>query len=115
MPPQPELENPAEIRVLVTAFAKEEQAAEVVRSLVREQLVACGSLLRGARSIYVWEGNLEDTEEIVVLLKTTIAAANRAVDRLKTLHPYDVPEILVLPAESANAAYTKWMAEIVTI
>ena len=113
MPPQPEPENPAEIRILVTSFAKEEHAADVVRSLVRERLVACGSLLRGARSIYAWEGNLEDTEEVVVLLKTTTAAANRAADRLKTLHPYDVPEVVGLRMEDVSGAYGRWiMAEV---
>jgi periplasmic divalent cation tolerance protein len=104
--------NPtSEIRILVTTFSKEEQATEVVRTLVREQLVACGTLLRGARSIYVWQGNLEDTEEIVVIFKTTATAAPAAAARLKELHPYEVPEILVLSAESTNAAYALWVAE----
>ncbi|MGH8048922.1 MAG: divalent-cation tolerance protein CutA [Chthoniobacterales bacterium] len=103
MPPQPEL------RVLVTTFSKEEEAAEIVRTLVRDQLVACGTLIRGARSIYVWQGNMEDSDEIVVIFKTTTAEA--AAARLKELHPYEVPEILVLTPESANAAYTRWVAD----
>lgn len=106
MPQPPE---PAALRCLITTFAKEEEAAEVTRTLVRERLAACGTLIRNARSIYTWQGNLEDTEEIVVILKTT--RADDAGSRLKELHPYDVPEILVLTPESANAAYSKWVAD----
>jgi periplasmic divalent cation tolerance protein len=101
----------SEIRILVTTFAKEEHATDIVRTLVREQLVACGTLLRGARSIYVWQGNLEDAEEIVVIFKTTAEAAPSAAARLKELHPYEVPEILLYEAESLNPAYTKWVGD----
>jgi len=102
------------IQILVTTFSKEEEAAEVVRTLVREQLAACGTLLRGARSIYVWQGNLEDSEEIVVILKTTAEAAPAAATRLKELHPYEVPEILILTPECANPAYAGWIAGTVS-
>jgi periplasmic divalent cation tolerance protein len=101
----------SESRLLVTTFAKEEQATEIVRTLVRERHVACGTLLRGARSIYIWQGRLEDVEEIVVHFKTTAAAAPGAAARLKELHPYDVPEILVLAPDCANAAYAQWVGD----
>jgi periplasmic divalent cation tolerance protein len=101
----------SELRLLVTTFAKEEQATEIVRTLVRERHVACGTLLRGARSIYVWQDQLEDAEEIVVHFKTTAAAAPKAAARLKELHPYDVPEILVLAPDCADAAYAQWVGE----
>jgi periplasmic divalent cation tolerance protein len=103
--------SPPELRLLVTTFAKEEQATEVVRTLVREQLIACGTLLRGARSIYVWKDNLEDCEEIVVLLKTTAGRAADASARLKALHPYEVPEILTYTPEAADATYAQWIAD----
>jgi periplasmic divalent cation tolerance protein len=99
------------LRLLLTTFANEEQAAEAVRTLAREQLVACGTLLPRARSIYIWQGNLEDAEEIVVVLKTTPAAVDAAAARLKELHSYEVPEILVLSPESASPAYTRWVSE----
>lgn len=101
------------IRILVTTLAKEEQASDIVRTLVREHLAACGTLLPRARSIYAWEGSIEDSQEVVVLVKTTTACAARAADRLRMLHPYEVPEILVFDAESANAAYGQWIADYV--
>jgi periplasmic divalent cation tolerance protein len=107
MPSQP---DNAALRCIVTTFSKEDQAAEIVRTLVREQLVACGTLLRGARSIYKWKDAIEDCDEIVVIFKTTEASLPYAIVRLKELHPYEVPEILVLSPECANAAYGQWVA-----
>ncbi len=100
-----------ELKLLVTTFAKEEHATAIARTLVRERLVACGTLLRGARSIYVWQGQLEDSDEIVVLFKTTADAAPKAAARLQELHPYECPEILVLSPECANAAYARWVGD----
>lgn len=105
--------SPPELRILVTTFAKEEQAAEIIRTLVRERLAACGTLIRNARSIYAWQEGLEDSEETVVLFKTTVDAAPAAARRLKELHPYEVPEILQLAAGCANAAYGRWVSGIV--
>jgi periplasmic divalent cation tolerance protein len=103
--------SPPELRIIVTTFSKEEQAKEVVRSLVREQLVACGTLTRGARSIYFWQGEIHDSDEIVATFKTTAKNAPAATARLQELHPYEVPEILVLTPECANAAYGQWVAD----
>lgn len=111
MPQPPE----SRIRILVTTFAKEEEASDVVRTLVREHLAACGTLLPRARSIYAWEGSIEDSEEVVVLLKTTTDCATRVADRLKALHSYEVPEVLVLDADCANAAYGQWIADFVSL
>jgi len=100
MPPLPEL------RCIVTTFEKEEQAAEVIRTLVRERLIACGTFIHGARSIYIWQEEMHDSEEIVAILKTT--RPDEAASRLAELHPYEVPEILVMTPESVNEAYLGW-------
>jgi periplasmic divalent cation tolerance protein len=102
------------VNLLVTTFAKEEQAAEAVRTLVQEHFAACGTLLHRARSIYIWNGKPEDAEEIVVWIKTSSARAEAAATRLREIHPYDCPEILVLDAQSLNPAYTAWIKELTT-
>lgn len=98
------------IQILVTTFAQESDATAAVRTLVLERLVACGTLLHRARSIYVWQDAVQDVEEIVVLLKTTSARAEAAAARLRDIHPYECPEVLVLDAASLNPAYTAWIA-----
>ncbi len=100
-----------EFKILVTTFAKEADATTAVRTLVIEKLAACGTLLHRARSIYIWEGKIEDAEEIVVWIKTTAAQAPAAAARLRELHPYACPEILALDAASLNPAYSAWIME----
>lgn len=100
---------PPEVTVLLTSFAREADATGTVRTLVNERLVACGTLLHRARSIYVWQGNITDTEEIIVLLKTSPDRAAAAAARLREIHPYECPEILTLDASSLNPAYTAWL------
>ncbi|HEY8900170.1 MAG TPA: divalent-cation tolerance protein CutA [Chthoniobacterales bacterium] len=103
--------SPPEVRLLVTTFAKEADATSAVRMLIREKLAACGTLFHRARSIYIWDGKLEDTEEIVVWIKTSPTRTEAAAQRLREIHPYDCPEILTLDAQSLNPAYTSWVNE----
>lgn len=101
---------PPEVSLLLTSFAREADATGAVRTLVNERLVACGTLLHQARSIYVWEEKIADTDEILVLLKTTPDRAEAAAARLREIHPYECPEILALDAASLNPAYAAWLA-----
>jgi len=97
------------IRVVLTTFSDQETAAQVVRTLVSENLAACGTILPGARSIYRWKEKIEDTSEVVVLFK--IAAADDALltKRLVELHPYDVPEVISLEPSSVEETYARWV------
>jgi len=70
------------MKLVLTTFANAEDAAKAVRTLVEERLAACGTILPGARSIYQWEGNIEDTTEAVVFLKTSEERSARLEERL---------------------------------
>jgi periplasmic divalent cation tolerance protein len=78
--------------------------------LVGEKLIACGTILPGARSIYEWEGKMEDATEVLVLFKTAGPAYAKLEKRLLKLHPYDMPEIVALEAGAASKAYAAWVA-----
>ena len=95
--------------VVLTTLASREDARALVRSLVEDRLVACGTLLADATSIYRWEGSLKEESEVVVLLKTDSSqweALSAAVERR---HPYTVPELLALPVTSGLARYLSWV------
>lgn len=96
------------MKIVFTTFASEESAAEVVRQLVEERLVACGTLVPGARSIYTWEGKVEDSRECLVLLKTT--RFSELESRLRELHPYELPEIVGVETRALSPAYADWVA-----
>jgi len=99
------------IRVVLTTFRSQDDAARVIRQLVEEKLAACGTILPGARSIYAWQGQIEDTTEAVVLLKTALETAPHLERRLAALHPYDTPEIIVLNPELVSEKYALWVIE----
>ncbi|MEJ2502011.1 MAG: divalent-cation tolerance protein CutA [Gemmatimonadota bacterium] len=91
-----------------------ETATRLVRTLVEEGVAACGNILPGIRSVYRWQGRVEEEAEALVLFKTTAAGAERLVHRIPELHPYDVPEVLVVDVEAGYAPYLQWVAENVS-
>ena len=95
--------------VLVTA-PDPEKAAKIARVLVEERLAACGNVLSGLRSIYRWEGKVQDEREALLLLKTTRARFEALRARVLALHPYQVPEVIALPVEAGSAPYLAWIA-----
>ena len=95
--------------VLVTAPTPE-RAAEIARALVEERLAACGNVVPGLRSIYRWEGKVEDEPEALLVLKTTRARFEALRARVLALHPYQVPEVIALPVEAGSAPYLAWIA-----
>jgi len=101
------------IRLLLTAFADEAAAATVVRSLLDEHLIACGTLIPGARSIYRWKGAVEESTEVQVILKTSGEKGSRCMVRLAELHPYELPEIIELDPTSVSAPYAAWVRQSV--
>lgn len=88
-------------------------AQDIANHLVREKHAACVNILGEARSIYEWEGVVEDVAETPFLVKTTRAAAFTACERISELHPYDTPCIAALPVlpESSSAAFLDWITE----
>jgi len=96
--------------VLVTAPTAE-KAAELARSLVSERLAACGNVVPGLRSIYRWEGAVQDEPEALLLLKTTADRFEQLRDRVLALHPYQVPEVVALSIEAGSRAYLEWIAK----
>ena len=97
------------IRVVLTTFATAEDAAKAVRILVDEQIIACGTILPGARSIYRWKDAIEDRAESVVLLKTSAERFAALEERLRAIHPYETPEIIALDPAVVSKDYADWV------
>lgn len=100
-----------EALIAFTTFANEDDAARVVRVLVEERLVACGNLLPGARSIYRWQGAVEEAREVVVLLKTRKQDWAALLSRLHELHPYETPELVAVRVAAGAPKYMAWLEE----
>lgn len=96
--------------LVLTSFPEDRTAAIAVRTLVEEKLAACGTILPASRSIYRWEGKIEDASEAVVLLKTESTLYARLEKRLAKLHPYEVPEIVAWEPGAVHRPYAEWVA-----
>jgi periplasmic divalent cation tolerance protein len=99
--------------LVVTTFGSAETASEVANVLVGEELAACVNILPGVNSIYRWEGEVQESAEVVCLIKTVEANFERLKERLLELHPYELPEVIGLPIKVGHAPYLKWLADSV--
>jgi periplasmic divalent cation tolerance protein len=100
-----------EALIVFTTFASEADAARVARALVEERLVACANLLPGARSIFRWKDAVEDTPEVVVLMKTRKQDWTALVSRLHELHPYGTPECVAVRIAAGAPKYMAWLED----
>ena len=101
------------IRLVLTTFANAEDAAKAVRTLVEERFAACGTVLPGARSIYRWKDAIEDTPECLVLIKTSAERYPAFERKLRSIHPYEIPEIVALDPAAVSTDYADWVIQCI--
>ena len=92
-------------------FGNSEEAARIGRALVEERLAACVNILGTCRSLYRWQGEVEEAEEVAAIFKTGAEQADRLIQRLGQLHSYDVPAAVVWPIADALESYRSWVVE----
>jgi periplasmic divalent cation tolerance protein len=85
------------------------EAERIGRTLVAERLAAAANVLPGVHSFYWWDGSLQTGAEALVILKTRSDLAANAVERIKALHSYVCPGVVILPIEGGNQAYLDWI------
>ena len=87
-----------------------DSAERIAAALVAERLAACVNLLPGLRSVYRWQGKVEAAAEVLLLVKTSDEAYPALQERLRQLHPYELPELLAVEAASGLPEYLQWLA-----
>ena len=95
--------------LVLTTLGDEAAARAFVKGLVEDRLVACGTLLPGALSLYRWEGEITEEREVVVLLKTDAVKWEALRDAVRERHPYEVPELLAFPVARGLDLYLSWL------
>jgi len=98
------------IIVLITG-PSEEESARIGHALVGERLAACVNIIPAVRSIYRWEGRIEDEKEVLLIIKTKRVLFERLQERVKELHSYAVPEIIAFQLVEGNEAYLNWLGQ----
>ncbi len=101
----------ADVRIVLSTLPSSDVAASIARTLIEERLCACVNILPAIRSIYRWQGTVHDEPEVLALIKTTAERYDALAERLRALHPYEVPEILALDVAAGAASYLAWVGE----
>ena len=97
--------------IVLTTLGADADAAALAQTLVGERLAACVNVLPVMTSVYRWQGRVEQDREQQLIIKTARTQVPALEQRLRQLHPYELPEFLVLPASGGSEAYLRWVEE----
>jgi periplasmic divalent cation tolerance protein len=101
--------EPSMVSVIYSTTDTIDSAKTIARALVKEKLVACVHILPNIESVYRWKGKIEEANECALLVKTSERNIQKTIQRIKSLHPYEVPEIIVLPVVGGLKEYLDYI------
>src|SRR5450432_618966 len=99
------------VLLVISTFPDAETAERIANELVATKLAACANIFPAIKSIYRWQGKVENATETMAFFKTTAARSSDLQTKLRASHPYDVPEIICLPIVGGLPEYLQWVAE----
>ncbi|MGA1795341.1 MAG: divalent-cation tolerance protein CutA [bacterium] len=97
---------------LIMSTCPEAEADKLAERLLEKRLVACVNIIPGVMSKYWWKGKIEADKESILLMKTTPSLVNEVIENVRTLHSYEVPEVIVVDIETGNPEYLAWIGEV---
>ncbi|HEX5234452.1 MAG TPA: divalent-cation tolerance protein CutA [Silvibacterium sp.] len=101
--------EPAAVRIALTTIGSLEEGQTLARLLVERRLAACVNLVPSLQSIYCWKGAIEEASEVLLFIKTSAEFLPALETAMRELHPYDLPEFLVLDIASGSQPYIDWL------
>ncbi len=97
------------VAVVYSTFDSIQEARRIANILVEEKLVACVNIIPNVESIYRWEGKIDNDSEVVIIAKTQDENIKKTIERIKSLHTYDLPDIIVLPIVGGLKEYLDYI------
>lgn len=98
-----------QVVLVLTNLPDRDSAMRIAHSLIEKRIVACVNILPECTSVYRWQGKVETAQEVPLLIKSTVAAYARVEELIRTLHPYELPEIIAVSVEAGLPAYLQWV------
>jgi len=102
------------VSIIYSTVGRVEEARKIARVLAEEKIVACVNIIPKIESIYRWKGKIEEDNECVLLAKTTDKNIDKAIQRIKKLHSYDVPDIVAIHVTHGFKEYLDWVEDETT-
>ncbi|MCM8821788.1 MAG: divalent-cation tolerance protein CutA [Candidatus Omnitrophica bacterium] len=99
--------------VLFTTFPERKTGQKICKTLINENLTACCQIVDGIISFYWWKNKIEKSKECLCILKTEKTMLSKLKKRIKDLHPYEIPEIVVVEAEDIDKDYAHWITSVI--
>jgi len=98
--------------VVLITVTDEDEAVKIGKTLVEEKLAGCVNIIKGIRSIYFWQGKVEDEPEVLMIVKTKTDLFDELEKRVKSLHSYTVPEIIGIKIDKGSEGYLNWLTDV---
>ena len=98
--------------IFVTAPDKK-QARQIANKLIKTKLAACVNIIPGVESLFSWKGKIDSAKELLLIIKSEKSKLPRIIKTVKSLHSYEVPEIIALPIVAGNKEYLRWIDECI--
>jgi len=105
------MQNHEDLIIVMTNVPDELLAKRIAHILVEDGLAACVNIGAPSLSMYMWKGTMEGTTEVPLVIKTVAGRRQAVMDTIAKAHPFDVPELLVLPVIGSTDAYAAWVRE----
>ncbi|XP_055988439.1 protein CutA isoform X1 [Sorex fumeus] len=103
---------PGSVSAAFVTCPNEKVAKEIARAVVEKRLAACVNLIPQITSIYEWKGKIEEDSEVLMMIKTQSSLVPALTDFVRSVHPYEVAEVIALPVEQGNAPYLHWVRQV---
>jgi periplasmic divalent cation tolerance protein len=98
-------------RLVLTTVGSESEARKIAHTLVERHLAACVNIIPRVGSVYRWKGEIEESEEYLLVIKTAQGREEEVRNAIRELHSYELPECISIPIESGSAEYLKWISD----
>ncbi|WP_353282115.1 divalent-cation tolerance protein CutA [Wolbachia endosymbiont (group A) of Aleiodes leptofemur] len=101
--------------LVYTTFSNFEEAKTVSEELLNEKLIVCVNIFPEVNSLYLWEGKISNSCEVVAIMKSRNNQVDKIVEKIEAMHSYDQPAIAVMPIEKANKSFTNWANSVIDV
>ncbi|WP_338406486.1 MULTISPECIES: divalent-cation tolerance protein CutA [unclassified Wolbachia] len=101
--------------LVYTTFSNFEEAKTVSEELLNEKLIVCVNIFPEVNSLYLWEGKISNSCEVVAIMKSKNDQVDKIVEKIEAMHSYDQPAIAVMPIEKANKSFTNWANSVIDV
>lgn len=101
--------------LVYTTFSNFEEAKTVSEELLNEKLIVCVNIFPEVNSLYLWEGKISNSCEVVAIMKSRNDQVDKIVEKIEAMHSYDQPAIAVMSIEKANKSFTNWANSVIDV